>query len=531
MDVIEKVDIPNDNNGIVKLNKDIYQNCFILPSQSIINYDLTPLKFNDSSYTEKDSKKVPSFVTNSIDYNNENDDMMMANHATSNPTSTSIWVPADKHPQISPNEYNDWIKIHTNEKHTGVTVSRKRSVLSTLSFNATDDDSHSSGSSTSDEEEEPVTPTNTNTMHSLPDAFAENLKEDQLEKDSKEEANEQKIAEALPCRQASHVKQETSLNRMEDDSSIPLQQLPKPKKSTILQSKEQAPIIVPRVATTPKSPDTLNADLRSKKDKKSWFSGLLHDLKKTSKPQKSKKTGLSSLFSKSSSSSPSKKQETAQTKSSNTGKTQQASPNSSSLSLSSTKPPNAKPKKKKLESEVSKHIVTQRNIQPLPQRYPLNTERAIYRLSHVKLGNPRRPLQQQVVISNMMYWYLSIQQQQQQQQQQNYHYNKRQQVYFNNIYQATYQSFEPPTPGGGYHQHQPHFHSYPTMPTSHHQQQSFSYYTSSPVQQLYDESYHATTAPQTTEKPKTSKKKYKPVRNSQYDPMVFENAVGIQTLL
>lgn len=91
MDIIEKVDIPNDNNGIVKLNKDIYQDSFILPSQSIINYDLTPLKFNDNSYTEKDSKKVPPFVTNSIDYNNENDDMMMANHATSNPTSNSIW--------------------------------------------------------------------------------------------------------------------------------------------------------------------------------------------------------------------------------------------------------------------------------------------------------------------------------------------------------------------------------------------------------------------------------------------------------
>lgn len=185
--------------------------------------------------------------------------------------------------------------------------------------------------------------------HNL-DAFAEDLKEDQLEKDSREEANEQKITEALPCRRANHVEQETSLNQIEDNSSIQLQQLPKPKKSTILQSKEQAPIIVPRVATTPKSPDTLNADLRSKKDKKFWFSGLLHDLKKTSKSQKSKKTGLSSLFSKSSSSSsPSKKQETAQTKSSNAGKTQQASPNSSSLSLSSTKPSNAKPKKKKLE--------------------------------------------------------------------------------------------------------------------------------------------------------------------------------------
>lgn len=77
-------------------------------------------------------------------------------------------VPADKHPQISPNEYNDWIKIHANDKHTGVTVLRKSSVLSTLSFNATDDDSNSSGSNTSDEEEEPVTPTTSNTMHLIP---------------------------------------------------------------------------------------------------------------------------------------------------------------------------------------------------------------------------------------------------------------------------------------------------------------------------------------------------------------------------
>ncbi|GAA5804760.1 hypothetical protein HPULCUR_010267 [Helicostylum pulchrum] len=41
-------------------------------------------------------------------------------------------------------------------------------------------------------------------------------------------------------------------------------------------------------------------------------------------------------------------------------------------------------------------------------RYPLDMERAVYQLSHLKLNNIRRPLQQQVVISNMMYWYLSI---------------------------------------------------------------------------------------------------------------------------
>ncbi|ORX48763.1 hypothetical protein DM01DRAFT_1112369 [Hesseltinella vesiculosa] len=51
-------------------------------------------------------------------------------------------------------------------------------------------------------------------------------------------------------------------------------------------------------------------------------------------------------------------------------------------------------------------------------RLPINVERAIYRLSHFKLADPRRPLRHQVVISNLMFWYLSIIHQQQQQQQQ-----------------------------------------------------------------------------------------------------------------
>ncbi|WFD30367.1 hypothetical protein MSPP1_001386 [Malassezia sp. CBS 17886] len=41
-------------------------------------------------------------------------------------------------------------------------------------------------------------------------------------------------------------------------------------------------------------------------------------------------------------------------------------------------------------------------------RYPLQVERALYRLSHFKLANPHRMLQEQVVISNLMFWYLSI---------------------------------------------------------------------------------------------------------------------------
>ncbi|OBZ90121.1 hypothetical protein A0J61_01842 [Choanephora cucurbitarum] len=41
-----------------------------------------------------------------------------------------------------------------------------------------------------------------------------------------------------------------------------------------------------------------------------------------------------------------------------------------------------------------------------PYRFPLHVERAIYRLSHMKLADPRRPLRQQVLISNLMFWYI-----------------------------------------------------------------------------------------------------------------------------
>lgn len=52
-------------------------------------------------------------------------------------------------------------------------------------------------------------------------------------------------------------------------------------------------------------------------------------------------------------------------------------------------------------------------------RFPIHIERAIYRLSHLKLANPRRPLLQQVLLSNFMYSYLAkVQMHQPQQMQQ-----------------------------------------------------------------------------------------------------------------
>ncbi|OZJ02693.1 hypothetical protein BZG36_04596 [Bifiguratus adelaidae] len=50
-------------------------------------------------------------------------------------------------------------------------------------------------------------------------------------------------------------------------------------------------------------------------------------------------------------------------------------------------------------------------VEPYPSRLPLSIERSIYRLSHQKLMNLKRPLHHQVMISNFMFWYLSLNQQ------------------------------------------------------------------------------------------------------------------------
>lgn len=44
----------------------------------------------------------------------------------------------------------------------------------------------------------------------------------------------------------------------------------------------------------------------------------------------------------------------------------------------------------------------------LDYRFPVHVERAIYRLSHLKLANPKRSLSEQVLLSNFMYAYLNL---------------------------------------------------------------------------------------------------------------------------
>lgn len=58
--------------------------------------------------------------------------------------------------------------------------------------------------------------------------------------------------------------------------------------------------------------------------------------------------------------------------------------------------------------QIPPHQMSDKSLVMMHHRYPLHIERAIYRLSHLKLANPRRPLVQQVLLSNFMYAYLNL---------------------------------------------------------------------------------------------------------------------------
>ena len=51
---------------------------------------------------------------------------------------------------------------------------------------------------------------------------------------------------------------------------------------------------------------------------------------------------------------------------------------------------------------------SQSTLVMLDYRFPVHVERAIYRLSHLKLANPKRSLAEQVLLSNFMYAYLNL---------------------------------------------------------------------------------------------------------------------------
>lgn len=89
--------------------------------------------------------------------------------------------------------------------------------------------------------------------------------------------------------------------------------------------------------------------------------------------------------------------------------------------------------------QIPPHQMSDKSLIMMHHRYPLHIERAIYRLSHIKLANAKRPLVQQVLLSNFMYAYLNLinqgfiqqQQQAQMQMQMQLQQQQQQQIYQN----------------------------------------------------------------------------------------------------
>ncbi|KAL9549348.1 hypothetical protein PS6_006130 [Mucor atramentarius] len=132
------------------------------------------------------------------------------------------------------------------------------------------------------------------------------------------------------------------------------------------------------------SPSPAMTTTTTLKKKSSWSPRRMFSAssKKSTIDDKQDKFNISSLFSRKSSSPSSKK--------SNQN-------NSSQKSLKCT------------DTAKNDSCTSSKNAVPFNYtRLPIHTERAIYRLSHLKLTTPRRPLRDQVIISNLMFWYLSI---------------------------------------------------------------------------------------------------------------------------
>lgn len=171
----------------------------------------------------------------------------------------------------------------------------------------------------------------------------------------------------------------------------PLVNTPPPPLSIPTQSRPQthAPIISPRSPSPPPvASRSTPSPARREKDKKG---GGLFGFSKKQKEEKQKDGFLGSLFGGSK-----KKQEEPAPFHGSSGPAKAAA----LLGSSKSKPPSTSP----VSPSPQSHMVPGAPF----ARYPIHVERAVYRLSHIKLANPRRPLHEQVLISNLMFWYLGV---------------------------------------------------------------------------------------------------------------------------
>ncbi|KAI9270864.1 hypothetical protein BY458DRAFT_456168 [Sporodiniella umbellata] len=309
-----------------------------------------------------------------------------------------FWVPASQHPEIAPTEFENYVDAHEFMVRKK-SVKRRQSVLSVY-FTANDSKEPSEQQTKLLRRSVSMQLPNANERHQLPeflvfDRHSSPLDESQaiVPKAADGRALHRRGARTHFRKNAEHAQRPPLITRKsESDSHSPERVTLVDGSGIVPETKEQVDALdvgsIPDSATpadfTPQSGPTIQRSASSsgsshRKSTWSWFWS----------EEKSKKNKVDPLEG-----------------SKNTKSTDTSIPKRftlSSLFSRRTKHPSSLDKEGGLiapkDFQLNKMFMT---------RLPLHVERAIYKLSHVKLANPRRPLKEQVLISNLMFWYLSV---------------------------------------------------------------------------------------------------------------------------
>ncbi|KAI9486291.1 MAG: hypothetical protein EXX96DRAFT_548496 [Benjaminiella poitrasii] len=450
--------------------------------------------------THVDNRPIPDYSRGhqSTCKSFNNDDDIIITSCLSN-TTKPIWKKRNKTRMLETKTEdiclitpNHWIH-HNEQQKSPTTITRKRSLLSNtvVSYNASDEET-----TTSDEEDEPPTPTSKEESSVINNSKKEEINEQKTtslpsihylfeEPSSPIPSSTQHTTTPLPRRQSKDSNE--SINAIESDiefqseKNATAETAVTTNSSTITVSNSSDNIMqIP-------SKDQTQQEKRKKKNHKSWIGGIWQEFKSSL-----------SLFT------------TLDSKENKSTKKKISLPR---ISISGNSSHHHRSNNNNKRAITTPTLSRQRPSLPSQQQPSLdysnsNNKHILYQMSRFKLGDPRRPLCQQVVISNMMYYLTPVA-------------NIRP-FYPNSIYQATYPSFEPPAPGGvsnEYH-HQPYYH-HVTTSTDH-------LLSPSPPPPLFtqlDQDYTAFIVEKGKRQESIAhkKKKYKPVRNTNYNPLLLQN--------
>ncbi|CEI97850.1 Putative Potential regulator of cell polarity [Rhizopus microsporus] len=350
-------------------------------------------------------------------------------------TNDVIWVPADKHPQIAPIEFAKFIEVHganTPVRRRSSSLQRRKSVLS--QSHTFEDDEFRHNLQVSDESRDDMlfdrnssSVDNSPILAHIPDktllrrsAFSARGRSRRSTAKTKRSTSERRpasstadtwdksegvslydqpvnMSEWIDLGSASLESDDSSqrgiLSRVHDAESQLRSQINNEQEEEQVKERESIEIKRP---TMVRPPPILNTKSELIEKRPSWFTGLFHTKqgKLMNNLNNKQFSNLATLFTRSLKS---QNNNTMATNATNKKK----KPSRLEITSSTSSPTSIRP---------SATTTTTTTIAYNSNRLPLHVERAIYRLSHMKLADPKRPLRQQVLISNLMFWYLSIQQ-------------------------------------------------------------------------------------------------------------------------